>query len=338
MTMQTQSWSPHEIGADGGLSAQRTTSKPSEVAAATTVAATRDATKKEAPESAQYNSVRQRNRQGEIDKNGRGSGWEVSKVRLGQLPSGNALPVHSEWSSLLQKRLLRKLNKPGRRARGAGLPFPDEGTSHKHATGTTDRSAVTTDDGDVQASDEVSPPEEGGPYVEVAERCWPSTELVGVAAAVGNGDAISPSSEDEERREVFAGDGVGVRAYRDLDANAPSQNASNATGPGRRKGEQPLGEQTQNDHRIRLGNASVVTSPEDTRQHGSPWNRRPPGGPFGAGKARTWLAQQVVQSAVTPMQVRKGRSPKGAEDRLERGTLEARFCLDLDGRDEHALQ
>eukprot|EP00904_Undaria_pinnatifida_P008124 jgi/Undpi1/4441/HiC_scaffold_17.g07795.m1 len=36
---------------------------------------------------------------------------------------------------------------------------------------------------------------------------------------------------------------------------------------------------------------------------GPPLKKRPPGGPFGASKARAWHAQQVVQSAVTPTQV-----------------------------------
>lgn len=44
-----------------------------------------------------------------------------------------------------------------------------------------------------------------------------------------------------------------------------------------------------------------------------PLKRRPPGGPFGASKAVAWHAQQVVQSAVTPMQVRRHFGRRGRE-------------------------
>lgn len=199
-------------------------------------------------------------------------------------------PGESEWEAVLRERLERKLRKPNRKRRArraaaaataSGAPASSSASPHPVSSSTSTQSQQH----DVPARTETETTLATDPAVGYL-RPQPSAARAEIGNGVYRQRTKHAEGEEEERDDINR-----WREARGRDKSEASTTSEVATrtGGGRRSG-------TGTEEVVAAGRSGVGPPP---------LKRRPPGGPFGASKAVAWHAQQVVQSAVTPMQVTK---------------------------------
>ncbi len=189
-------------------------------------------------------------------------------------PEGVEAPVAAasgEWQTVLQERLERKLRKPNRRRRARAAPAPAPAgesvpaSASRHATSSSQTTAV------VAAAETAA-----------AAAATPASTTTTAATARRHHKPEGAAAEAENAGTSAPGTATG--------AEAETQ---------RLKGLWAGGEGETSKRRKKIARRRVAEGRADP----PPVKKWPPGGPFGASKAVAWHAQQVIQSAVTPMQV-----------------------------------
>ena len=215
------------------------------------------------------------------------------------LPDGAKAPaIKSEWEAVLQERLERKLRKPNRmrRARGA------------LAVGEAAVEAATAAEGGGATTPSASPyPTHSSPPSSWLQQHQRQEKQQQIVASPWSHPAATAAASSPTKGQQLGGQAASD-AENTSSALGAAGELSEAAGATAEIEGHDAGERWE----VGEGEGKVVSK----RNYGGSRNRNarkriappplkkwPPGGPFGASKAVAWHAQQVVQSAVTPMQV-----------------------------------
>lgn len=237
----------------------------------------------------------------------------------------------SQWNSLLQKRLLQKLSKPGRKARGASPSHSS--TPAAAATAAAARERKLPSPG--LTADEIVPATTSDAVVGEANEkvsssngniCFTSPAInIAASASAATADhteeihqrysdiCATEKAGKKKRKRRSETDTVSVQRKSPRNDVASSREDETALSRDSLRGSNTDPERTALERGKKHGDACSGSDGlsarenalmrDNTRRITPTLIKRPPGGPFGASKARAWHAQQVVQSAVTPMQV-----------------------------------
>lgn len=219
------------------------------------------------------------------------------------LPEGAKIPaIKSEWEAVLQERLERKLRKPNRKRRARGAMAVAE--VEAEAVGATSPPAspypsTSSPPTDWLQQREQQEQQQGSGLAALSSR---------LAATAAAPPRSTPQQDDQQPQAQTSGEAeINTTASEvgtaDVLVGAPGTGTATGTEEQNAKGllEGDEGEGIASSERA--GGGSKGTNAR-RRAVPPPLKRWPPGGPFGASKAVAWHAQQVVQSAVTPMQVK----------------------------------
>lgn len=203
----------------------------------------------------------------------------------------------SERDALLRKRLLQKLKKPGRLARGAVPHLPPLSPAAGRGT------AASTESVNESRKNLLLQKQKQKQQRRWRHRRQPPRSEINTAPTARDGDAVvvgvvprcvdgdgaveTVGETDDGSSEITFvipkdGEAVGMeKSIRDQSTSVPRD----------------IAEQTDAVYENHKSGVTPMAAP--------PLNKRPPGGPFGSSNARAWNTQQMVQSAATPMQVKE---------------------------------
>lgn len=219
---------------------------------------------------------------------------------------GKVPAIKSEWEAVLQGRLERKLRKPNRKRRARGAVAVGETAAAAGGGGIATPSASPYPTHSSPPTDWVQQRLQEEQYQHQHQRQQQSVASVLPQSAATTAAPPPRTTKPNDQQlsgqasrdaENTTASGIGAAGVRPKTAGATPGIEDRGVG-----GRWEVGEGENNAVSERTGGGSRRRNARRSPPP-PPLKRWPPGGPFGASKAVAWHAQQVIQSAVTPIQV-----------------------------------